>query len=114
MNIAFDVDNTLYKVNWVMRNGINFPVYQSPDYELMQVLFWYVNNGYNVYIWSAGGIDYAKSICEKLGILDKVQVIRKDMQTAREYNIDLTYDDQIVLLGKVNIRVNRQYNEVEE
>lgn len=104
-NVAFDIDNTLYKIVYDFTGGIARPKLQIPNYELLQVLFWYYKNGDNIFVWSAGGIDYAKSICEKLGINDLVSVIRKDKQSCIEHNITLTYDDQEIDLGKVNILV---------
>jgi len=99
MNIAFDIDDTLYKV---MGEGIN--LYQAPDYNLIQVLLWFYNNGDNVFVWSAGGIDYARQIVHKLGLDNMVQVIEKQ----EEPNMDITFDDQEVNLGLINIRVNRE------
>lgn len=99
MKIAFDIDDTLWKINVKHLR-------QEPDYELIQVLKWFYNNGDEVLVWSAGGVDYAQTIVDKLGFTDMVKVIPKkltdDMDTP-----DLTFDDENVRLGRVNIRVKR-------
>jgi phosphoglycolate phosphatase-like HAD superfamily hydrolase len=109
INIAFDVDDTLWKVRWELRNGIAIPCGQIPDYEVIHTLIFHYKNGEKIYVWSAGGVDYARSVCEKLGLSDMVEVVRKDQVTADALQIDLTYDDQEVTLGKVNIRIHREY-----
>lgn len=94
LNVAFDIDDTL----WKCRKGKN----QVPRYELIAVLTWFYNNGDNVFIWSAGGVEYAKQIAFKLGLDDMVTVIDKGELGAHHSNIDISFDDSEMGLAKVN------------
>lgn len=101
MIIAFDCDDTIYKIDRKNRC-------QIPDYALIQVLMWFVNNGDRVHVWSAGGIDYAQTIVDKLGLTDYVIVIEKSMKSAKEHGVELAFDDELgVELGTVNCKVSR-------
>lgn len=123
MNIAFDIDDTLYKVvPKKIRGGDcvlgcvdthhecdNYSFDQVPDYDLIQVLRWFHSNGNNVYVWSGGGQDYAKAIVSKLGLDQYItRVIDKNSAGSSHYNIDITFDDQTVDLGsRANVKVKR-------
>lgn len=72
IRVVFDIDNTLVKI---MEQG-GKPC-QCPDYDLIQVLKWFVNNGAEVYAWSGGGVNYTESWLYKLGLLDIVKAIPK-------------------------------------
>jgi len=104
MRVAFDIDDTLWKI---VPDGedqfANKKFKQVPDYDLIQVLRWFHANGDKVYVWSAGGIDYAQTIVNKFGLDTMVKVIAKDSLT----DMDLTFDDMEVNLGKVNCQVMR-------
>jgi len=103
MNIAFDCDDTLWKID--MKRGM-----QVPDYDLIQVLRWFHQNGDNVYVWSAGGMDYAKDIVRKLGLSDWVHgVIPKPPLYGNDPKIDIAFDDSEITLGKSNVLVNRKH-----
>ena len=120
MKIAFDIDDTLWKIEKVHDccarktdatcvGGTKFR--QVPDYEIIQVLKWFYNNGDDVYVWSAGGLDYAQTIVDKLGLSEMVTVIPKkapgaDYQGSID-DIDIAFDDQDTELGKVDVRVKR-------
>lgn len=104
LNVAFDIDDTIWKVNEKMRR-------QEPDYKLINVLLWFVENGDNVYIWSAGGVDYAKMIAAKLGLDEYVRFIPKPDLYGKDATIDLCFDDSEVALGRTNVIVYRQRNE---
>jgi hypothetical protein len=41
---------------------------QMPDYDLIQVLRWFHANGDQVYVWSAGGVNYCWAVVSKLGL----------------------------------------------
>jgi len=103
INVAFDIDDTIWKVNTKMRR-------QDPDYKLINVLLWFVENGDNVYVWSAGGIDYAKTITAKLGIDEYVRVIPKPDLGKQDRKIDLCFDDSEVGLARTNVIVYREHN----
>lgn len=110
MIIAFDVDDTIYKIVRSQKlNRFNEPITsQVPDYALIQVLMWFVNNGDRVHVWSAGGMDYAQMVVDKLGLTDSVSVIEKSMVSAKEHGVDLCFDDELgVQLAKVNCKIKR-------
>lgn len=119
INVAFDIDDTLWKV------VAQFPLctdnctivynvcqlhrgkyHQVPDYELIQVLKWFYNNNHNVYVWSAGGIEYAQQIINKLGLTEMVTVIQKNNDT-NNITIDIAFDDADTNLAKVDVKVKR-------
>lgn len=93
-NIAFDVDGTL-----IHQVG---ELSDTPRYEIISILNFFVNNGCNVFVWSGGGIDYAERWVSKLGLTNKVIVIEKGRIGLR---IDIAFDDEDVKLGIVNIKV---------
>jgi hypothetical protein len=98
MKVVFDIDDTLWKI---VGKAPNFR--QVPDYDLIAVLRWFYQNGDRVFVWSAGGTDYAQTVVDKLGLTEMVKVVQKNS----ELKPDLTFDDQAMTLGNVNIRVRR-------
>ena len=120
MNIAFDIDDTLWKIvpdlspsAQILSQHRGYQSYkQVPDYDLISVLKWFKSNGANVYVWSAGGTDYAQTIVDKLGLDSYVVVIDKEMRySGEEKFIDIAFDDEDVELGKVNIKIKREARE---
>lgn len=112
LKVAFDIDDTLWKID-VKHNR------QVPDYALINVLLWFVNNGDQVFVWSAGGMDYAQTIVDKLGLTDYVTVIPKNGEyldqlrgpiKARE-KMDIAFDDVDTSLAKVDVKVKREPRE---
>ncbi len=97
MRIAFDVDDVLWKIDKEYAR-------QVPDYNIIQVLLWFYNNGDEVFVWSAGGLDYAQTIVDKLGLTKMVTVIEKN---ADDYDIDIAFDDCETNLATVDIKVKR-------
>lgn len=105
VKVAFDVDDTLWKVVG------EFPkFYQAPDYDIIPMLIWFYENGHDVYVWSAGGVDYAVNIVRMLGLDGMVRVVPKNS----DLRPDLTFDDQAIELGKVNVRVKRPVREYDD
>jgi hypothetical protein len=104
MKIVFDVDDTLWKVR-IRKAGGRLVGDQIPDYDLIQVLRWFAANRDDVYVWSAGGVDYAQTIVDKLGLSEFVTVVPK--QEAPRFIPDLTFDDEAIETGTVNCRVRR-------
>ena len=96
MIIAFDVDYTLV-------NSLNAPLYANID-----ILRWFLTRGHRIIIWSGGGKDYAEMWARKLG-LDRppydVVCSEKTKEASAELKPDICFDDEIVDLAKVNIRV---------
>jgi hypothetical protein len=99
MNIAFDVDDTIYQVYKTGPNSYR----QVPDYDLILLLRWFAWNGDKVFVWSAGGVDYAQQVVDKLGLTRLVRVIPKE----KNPDIDIAFDDAETGLAKVDIRVKR-------
>jgi hypothetical protein len=99
LKIGFDIDDTIYKID-VDKAG---HMLQTPDYKLINVLLWFHENGHEIYAWSAGGNDYAKSIITKLGLDRIMHVISKEAGT----DMDISFDDMEVSLAKVNVQVKR-------
>lgn len=121
MRIAYDIDDTLWKIckhdKECRKNPDDCDVtdldsfcnvhrpssHQVPDYDLIQVLRWFHQNGDTVYVWSAGGVHYAKDIMTKLGLIHLVTIIPK----GKNQDIDICFDDMKTNLAKVDVRVNR-------
>ena len=121
MKVAFDIDDTLWKIEKYecpiiclkQHDHNNFR--QVPDYDLIAVLRWFANNGDEVFVWSAGGVDYAQTIVDRLGLTSLVTVIPKissAKQLQKRYEgMDIAFDDCETNLAKVDVRVKRKYDE---
>lgn len=103
MIVAFDIDDTLYKV---CRRDDCGGFHQIPDIEVLAILHWFVRNGDTVWVWSAGGLDYAKEMVRKLGIHGLVQVMPKQLKPW-DVHPDICFDDENVRLAKANVQVKR-------
>jgi len=104
INVAFDIDDVLWKID---RKHLR----QIPDYNMIGVLMWFHDNGDQVFVWSAGGIDYAKTIVDNLGLTDFVKVIEKESykKLHNRLEIDLAFDDCETKLAKVDVNVKREH-----
>lgn len=106
MKVAFDIDDTLWKIDRKLKA-------QVPDYDLIQVLRWFYNNGDEVFVWSAGGLDYAQQIVDKLGLTEMVTVIPKismaKLLEKRYTGMDIAFDDCETNLAKVDVQVRRNH-----
>ena len=99
MIIAFDVDGTL------------FDEYANPNYEVIDILRWFLRNGDRVIIWSGGGQDYARMQADKLGFTFEetgIEAYSKGLDQADIRKPDICFDDEFVQLGVVNIKINRK------
>lgn len=85
--IAFDVDGTLI-------TGA------GPRYKVIALMRYFIDEGYDLIVWSGGGIDYAQRWVEKLGFKDDVRVIAKGAE-----RVNIAFDDQPCDLGNENIEV---------
>lgn len=102
MKIAFDVDDTLI----IPAVATNMPS-DTPNYDVIGVLKWFQKQGHTIIIWSGGGIDYAKTWAEKLALFPcEIRIKEKNP------DIDIAFDDCMVDLAKVNIRVSRYNNSI--
>jgi len=106
MIIAFDVDDTLIVPS--VATGL---ATDTPNYETIAIYKWFQSQGHRMIVWSGGGIDYAKMWADKLG-LKPDSVINKTKESGEMYGVDICFDDCIVDLAKINIRVKRINNSV--
>ena len=106
--IAFDIDNTLVKI---VNIDDNFA--QVPDYELITVLKWFLSNGDEVFAWSGGGVDYAQTWINKLG-LSGVKIIPKTSKGSKHPDMDICFDDVECGLAKASILVRNREHGVPE
>lgn len=86
--VAFDIDGTLLGFG------------DKPRDEVLLELKKHQDAGDFVYVWSGGGLGYAKMIVNRLG-LTGVEVVQK----SRFLMMDICYDDQIVNLADKNIKI---------
>lgn len=117
MRIAFDVDDTLWKLvkdedpNRISGVGAmcscGVPIKQEVDDTMMGLLESLVDAGHEVFIWSAGGIPYAENFIHRfrpqlegfIGILEK----------GKGHDIDICFDDQNVDLAKIVLKIKREH-----
>ena len=84
--IAFDIDETLIGMD------------NAPKYWVIDLLLWFKKIGWDVIIWSSGGVDYAETITRKLGFEGQVRVIAKGSE-----KVDIAVDDMADNLAKTDI-----------
>lgn len=101
LKIAFDVDDTL-----IVPSIVTGLPYETPNYETIKILKWFQEQGYEIYIWSGSGIDWAKTWAEKLN-LQPCQIAVKG-----SFVPDLCFDDCDVKLATVNVKVQRINNSI--
>jgi hydroxymethylpyrimidine pyrophosphatase-like HAD family hydrolase len=94
MRIAFDVDGTL-----IHQSGSRE---DTPRYDIIALFHSFEKLGYEMYIWSGGGVDYATRWKEKLGL--NAKVVEKG-----SFKPDIAVDDMAheseFNLGVVNLAV---------
>lgn len=98
--IAFDVDDTL--ISPPEATDLDRDV---PNYETIAIYRWFQSQGNRMIVWSGGGEDYARMWGEKLGL--KADEYRAK---APDKTVSICFDDCIVDLAQVNIRVSRIKN----
>lgn len=102
LTIAFDVDDTLI----IPAVATNMPS-DTPNYDVIQVLRWFQKQGHTIVVWSGGGVDYAKTWAEKLALFPcEIRVKEK------ADDVDIAFDDCMVDLAAVNVKVSRYSNSV--
>jgi len=102
LKVAWDVDDTLIIPPCVTDCDID-----TPNYETIAMYKWFQSQGHDMIIWSGSGVDWAKRWAEKLG-LGPCEIRRKQ----KSPDVDICFDDCIVDLAKVNIRVKRLKNNI--
>jgi hypothetical protein len=103
MKVAFDIDDTILVPNIVGPNGVSGE--NVPHYEVIAVLRWFQAQGAEIILWSGSGVDWAKRWGEKFG-LEPFTVRMKE----KAEDVDIAFDDCVVDLAKVNVRVKRIKN----
>ena len=95
MLICFDVDGTL------IQRISDRDCERSKVTELLKLLH---SKGNTIYVWSGGGAEYARIQVTRLGLDNLITgyASKKDSSYIKPY---LAIDDQVVNLGKYNIRV---------
>ena len=102
MKIAFDVDDTL-----IIPSVSGICSLDTPNYETIAIYKWFQAQGHYMIIWSGSGIDWAIGWAEKLGLNpNEIRVKEKSD------DIDVAFDDMVVDLAKVNIKVKRLNNSI--
>jgi len=89
-SVAFDVDGTL--IHQVGKKE------DTPRYDVIWFYKFLEHFGCDMFIWSGSGFDYAQRWAEKLGL--KADIVLKG-----SFIPDIAVDDEIVTLGRVNIKV---------
>ena len=105
LKVFFDIDDTIIIPAIVA--GTDRDV---PNYENIAIYRWFQAQGYYMGLWSGGGKDYAQMWGEKLGL--QADEYRDKGMGSKDLTIDLCFDDCIVDLAKVNIRVKRLKNNI--
>lgn len=100
MRIAFDIDDTLIVPS--VATGFER---DTPNYETIALLMWFWRQGHEIILWSGSGTDWAMTWGEKLGIPGFTVLVKE-----KRDDIDICFDDCVVDLAKVNIRVKRINN----
>lgn len=98
--VAFDCDGTLLNYDG------------SLNQEMVNVLKYFYMSGARVIVWSGGGKQYAENVLYRILNSEKeleysVEYYDKITATAKNNQLkpDLTFDDQVVYLGKFNCRI---------
>jgi phosphoserine phosphatase len=88
--VCFDTDGTL--IHQVGKKE------DTPRYQIIELFHIFQGLGYQMFIWSGGGVDYAERWRDKLGL--DAAVVPKG-----SFIPDIAVDDEYVKLGKVNLKV---------
>lgn len=100
--VAWDVDDTILIPSVATGHHSDLPNHKN-----IQVMRWFKAQGAHIIVWSGGGVPYAKEWVRKLG-LEKVvdEVIPKE----KNPQVDICFDDCLVNLATVNVKVKRLNN----
>lgn len=90
MIIAFDVDGTLIDLN------------DKPRRNILDMLKFLSSNN-KIIVWSGGGKLYAEMIVRRLGL--EKYIFSCCSKIGNDFIPDIAFDDELVNLGKVNIKV---------
>lgn len=109
MRIAFDIDDTLIVPSVALKGEYyeRTSPYDTPNYETIAIYKWFQAQGHEMILWSGGGVDYARTWGEKLGLAPFTVQIKEEDET-----VALAFDDCDVNLAAVNIKVKRINNSI--
>lgn len=120
MKIAFDVDDTLIIPSVALDDEPHpyIGMYGAvPNYETIALYKWFQAQGNHMIVWSGGGIDYARTWADKLGlnpdeVIEKKKIYKPNIgEYASDVPVvDIAFDDCDVDLAKVNVKVKRINN----
>jgi|SRR5271157_2306016 len=96
-SIVFDVDGTL-----IHKTGEET---DTPRYDVISLYHFFEKIGYEMYIWSGSGKDYAENWKRKLGLFSATVMEKTPHNAEHVFFPDLTVDDKDVVLGMLNIKV---------
>lgn len=106
VKIAFDIDGTIITLGdmiFSQKTGLRLVGEQKPNYPILNLLMDLSKlESIEIYIWSAGGIEYAQRWVERLGIEEYITGI---IDKSKFHEMDICFDDNDVVLAKVNILV---------
>lgn len=102
MRVAFDIDDTLLVPGVATAFGDNVP-----NYEVIAAYRFFQELGADMVLWSGSGVDWARRWGEKFG-LEPFTVRMKE----KSDDVDICFDDCVVDLARVNVRVRRHRNSV--
>lgn len=114
--ISFDIDDTLWKLvkdeNPNRISGVGamcacgMRVKQEVDQNMVDLVHSLILD-HEVFLWSAGGVEYAKNWIKRFAPAweSLVQVIPKE----KGHNIDICFDDQEVDLAPILLRIKREH-----
>jgi len=100
MKIAFDIDDTL--IVPAVATGMDR---DTPNYETIEIYRYFQSIGCEMILWSGSGVDWAKTWGEKLGLVPFTVRMKQKSE-----DVDIAFDDCVVDLAKVNVRVKRIKN----
>lgn len=100
LRIAFDIDDTLLVPSVATGFGMD-----TPNYDTVALFKWFQNQGCEMFLWSGGGVDWAFTWGNKLGLMPFKVLVKE-----QGHDIDICFDDCPVNLAKVNVRVKRLNN----
>ena len=107
LRVAFDVDGTLLSRK---------PGYEeTPNYDVIKTYIFYRDvGGAQMIIWSGCGEDWARTWAQKLGLKNRFEDVATDpwkimekprLDDPNRIIPDITFDDEVVLLGHINVQV---------
>lgn len=106
MRVAFDIDDTIL-IPSVAIQGSRVAYGGVPNFDVIAVYRFFQAQGCDMILWSGGGVDWAANWGEKFGLAPYTIRVKEKSE-----DIDLCFDDCVVDLARVNVRVKRINNNI--